>query len=66
MGEEQSHVAGDVEGSREPAPGPDVELPAALAGHLSDGRHGVLEALGVHGGAVAHRSEVRQVEHVRA
>jgi hypothetical protein len=66
LGKKQSHVAGDVEGSRQPAPRADIELPSSLDGHLFDCRDGVLEAFRVQGGAIADCSEVGQVEDMRA
>lgn len=66
LSKKQSHVAGNIEGSCQPAPRTDIELRSSIIGSLLDCGDGLFEASGVQGGAITDSSEVRKIEDVRA
>lgn len=63
--EEESHVAGDIEGSRQPSARRHNDLCASIGRPRIHRCHGFLEAFGVHGAAIANGAKIGEVEHVR-
>lgn len=66
LGEEEGHVAGEVERAGEPPSGRHIELRSAAVRECRDGLDGALEGVGVHRPPVPDGAEVREVVGVRA
>lgn len=62
LGEEKSHVAGEIEGRCEPEPSRHIELPASSRPKLRNRLHGALKRRGVQRLPIPDPSEIRQIE----